>query len=620
VGSDPGLLRVQAANLFIAYLGVDTARTGNRLGVVHFGGQSELVVPLTPLDSPGQRRSIQAAIADPRRLDWTDPLEALQLAYRTLFPHGQRDPDRQPVVILLTDGKPELPDTGTSQRAAYVADLRALVDRFRERGCPIFTIALSNAATDADPDIQTVYRNLWQEIAARTPPAEYHEARTADDLPRIYHAVVARLVGAEADVPAIEVPVSGQVTRTLIVDAGLARMTLVVLRSDPALEVRLLRPGGAPARSDDPDVRHAGVPGSTREEIWSVAEPRPGRWTLELRGHGTVLIWQDAIPQAGPPASRYGIEIPALPTHVPAGQPVDVGDISVRDVSTGEAVAGSGTRARLQIVAELHRAGFAEATFLAHDDGQGCDVEANDGRHCVTLPDPPPGACTLRLCALLDGEEVARRDVAFEVIPLPALEVVSPVPETALMPGDGVPVEVRVRQGEGAMGEDDLAAWTLPLLGLAGLLALAGTGGVLIRHRRARATLDGSLRVLAAPPGQPAGVVLDLPAAGSAVLGGTDRRNISLPGEIPRATLRADRTPAGDVETWISSLTGEGTGAGASHLMLNGHPLEAARRLYDGDVVTLGDYRLRYENLRQAGVRRSRRRPQRRVNWMGGVK
>ena len=144
VGSDPGLLRVQAAHLFIAYLGVDTARDGSRLGVIHFGGESELAVPLTPLDSPARRQAIRAAIANPHRLEWTDPLDALRVAYDTLFPQRQRDPARRPVVILLTDGKPELcPTPSPGERAAYVADLRALVDRFRQRGCPIFTIALS---------------------------------------------------------------------------------------------------------------------------------------------------------------------------------------------------------------------------------------------------------------------------------------------------------------------------------------------------------------------------------------------------------------------------------------------------------------------------------------------
>jgi hypothetical protein len=705
VGSDPDMLRVQAAHLFIAYLGVDTTRAGNRLGVIHFGGRSELVVPLTPLDSAAQRQAIRAAIANPHRLEWTDPLEALQLAYETLFPQGQGDPVRQPAVILLTDGKPERsPTPSPDERAAYVADLRALVDRFRERGCPIFTIALSNEATDRDPEIQTVYRNLWQEISARTPPAEYHEARTADDLLRIYHAVVARLAGAEIGAPVVDTPVEGQATRTITVEAGLARMTLVVMRSDPALEVRLLRPGGAPARPTDPDVRHTGDPGATREEIWTITDPRPGRWTLELQGHGTVLAWRDTIPQPDARVPTYAIEAAALPSYVPAGQPLEVAGITVHELSTGEAPGDE----RLDIVVEIHRAGFVEAMFLARDGGQGCDSEANDGHYCVVLPDPPPGACTLHLRALLDGVEIARREVVFEAIPLPRLEIVSPPAGTSIEPAAPIDLKVRVWSGERALGTEELAAQgmltaslqsagagavaiplteiggrfvgrrfvgqctapdhpglitltvrlhgqtpeglpfedlarvplevtlpkdhaeaatrrsaqrsrpgrILPLAGLVVLATAAGIGGLLVRRHRTRATLDGSFRVLAAPPEQPAGEVLDLPAVPSAILGGTGKKAIQLPGEVPRAVLRAGRTPEGDVETWIAPPAGIAGG----ELTLNEHPLETARRLRDGDVLTLGAYRLRFESLRQASARRAQHRPRRKMDRNGGMR
>jgi len=702
VGSDPDLLRVQAAHLFIAYLGVDTARSGNRLGVIHFGGESVLAVPLTPLDSARRRQAIRSAIANPPRMDWTDPLKALQLAYETLFPRSRRDATRQPVVILLSDGKPELsPAPSSEERTAYVAGLRALVARFHEQRCPIFTIALSNEATDADAEIQTVYRNLWQEIAARTPPAQYHEARTAGDLLPIYHAVVARLAGAETDVPIIETTVDGEATRTIVVEDGLAQVTFVVLRSDPALEVHLLRPGGALARPDDPDVQRTGEPGVTREEVWAITDPRPGRWTLELRGQGTALVWRDTIPQAGLRPPAYVIEVAALPAYVPAGQPLDVG-VSVREASTGEPVAGPG----LQVVAEARRAGFAETTLLARDDGQGCDAEAGDGRYCASLPDPPPGVCSLLLRALLDGEEIARREVACEVLPLPALEVVSPHAGLSLQPAAPICVEVRASAGDRPFDAQALAAqgtltasldvsgagsvavpleeaggayvghaiapgspgpFTLtvrlhgqtpeglpfedvarvslevaspsetrffpknlvpPLIGLA---VLGGVGGLLIRRRRQRVTLEGGLRVLAAPSGEPTGGVIDLPGLPSVVLGRTDEGAVPLPQSstacstaVPPVILRAGRTPEGDAETWVAPLAGEGSGA----IALNGRPLETARRLRDGDVLTLGGYRLRYESLRQAGARRARHRPsassqgrpRRKEKWIGGVR
>lgn len=689
VGSDPDLLRVQAANLFIAYLGVDTARAGSRLGVIHFGGESVLAVPLTLLDSTERRQAIREAIADPQRMDWTDPLEALQLAYETLFPNGQRDPARQPVVILLSDGKPEFGQGRSFEEwAAYVADLRALVSRFREQECPIFTIALSNEATDADTEIQTVYRNLWQEIAACTEPAEYREARAADDLPTIYHTIVARLAGAEAAAPIVETPVDGEVVETVTVEDGLAQVTFVVLRSDPALEVRLMRPGGAPASPEDPDVERTGEPGATREEIWAITDPRPGRWTLELHGNGTVVVWQDVVPQtnalAPAYAIQYAIQVEELPAFIPSGQPVEV-ELTLHGAAIEEALAEQD----LQIVAELRRAGFAEETLLARDDGQGCDGEAGDGRYCILLANPPPGACTLHLRALLAGDEVAQREIAFDVVALPELEIVSPRPGTRLSPSapisvevrvegfsrnpvsslaaslhgaDGEPISVNLTEADGGLfvghcsapdtpgpltltvrlrgqtaeglpfddvarvglevlslqtaGSGEHADWILPLAGLAGLAALGGAGGLLVRRRWTRATLDGGLRMLAAPPGQPAGAVLELPATPTVVLGGTDKGAVPLPGEVPRVTLRAGSAPEGGVETWVAPLAGDSETTTA----LNGSPLKSARLLRDGDVLTLGSYRLRYENLRQAGARRARHRPRRKASSIGGVR
>jgi len=688
VGSDPDLLRIEAANLLIAYLGVDSAQPGNRLGVVHFGGRSELIVPLTPLDSAGQRQAIRSAIAAPQRMGWTDPLAALQLADQTLFPQNQRHLARQPVVVLLTDGKPELvPSPGPAERTAYLADLRALVERFREQDCPIFTVALTSAATDADPEIQTVYRNLWQEIAAHT-SAEYHEARVAGDLLPIYHAIVARLTGAEIDTPTAKTVVNGRATEAIVVAEELAQVRIVVWRSDPALVVRLLRPEGIPARPGDPDVRHSGEPGRTREEIWAIADPRPGRWTLEFEGQGSVMVWQDAVAQTTDRPSTYAIEATDLPAYIPAGQPLSV-SISLRQSATRKVAREPG----IQIVAQVRRADFLEATLLARDDGLGCDAASGDGLYCAVLPDPPAGVCALRLRALQDGAEIARGESIFEGVPLPQLAIVAPRPGLAVETGAPLTIAVRVQAGDRALAAVDLVGqgtltanlrsaagaavavplaadgdsfvghvaapgapgpftliarlrgqtpeglsyrdaqsvqlvalvptgpdvrrglpgWTWLLTGLGVVGAASSAAGLIVRRIRQRATLEGSLRVLSLPlpNGERAGVrgigVLDLPPVSALTLGGMGKHDL-LPGLTPRATLRAARTPEGDAETWIAPFPGED----AQTLTLNGRPLGTARRLYDGDVLTLGEYRLRYESLRQAGARRASRRPSRR--------
>ena len=96
------------------------------------------------------------------------------------------------------------------------------------------------------------------------------------------------------------------------------------------------------------------------------------------------------------------------------------------------------------------------------------------------------------------------------------------------------------------------------------------------------------------------------------MLGGSGKGSVPLPcpsdassSASPRATLRASRTEEGEGEAWVEPLAGENGGA----VVLNGSPLNTARRLYDGDVLTVGEYRLRYENLGQASAHRARHRP-----------
>ena len=57
VGSDPHLLRLEAAGLFVSYLGLDVCRADHRLGIIYFGTESRLVAPLTPLTDTARQTS-----------------------------------------------------------------------------------------------------------------------------------------------------------------------------------------------------------------------------------------------------------------------------------------------------------------------------------------------------------------------------------------------------------------------------------------------------------------------------------------------------------------------------------------------------------------------------------
>ncbi|MCS7038663.1 MAG: hypothetical protein NZP34_03595, partial [Caldilineales bacterium] len=59
IGSDPELLRVAAADLFLSYLGVDDPRRQHRARVIHIGGKADQGVPQTPQEmaTPADKRA-----------------------------------------------------------------------------------------------------------------------------------------------------------------------------------------------------------------------------------------------------------------------------------------------------------------------------------------------------------------------------------------------------------------------------------------------------------------------------------------------------------------------------------------------------------------------------------
>ncbi len=125
----------------------------------------------------------------------------------------------------------------------------------------------------------------------------------------------------------------------------------------------------------------------------------------------------------------------------------------------------------------------------------------------------------------------------------------------------------------------------------------AGGGWLWLRWRRAAPLLEGTLRRLAAPSGQTVPARLDLDAL--------ERRDVSL-GPGPNATLRlpcaagvrlvARIGPDGQPGTILTVQSGEDP---AGQVQVNDLPVASEWPLRDGDVISLGPWRFRYENLRR---------------------
>jgi hypothetical protein len=142
---------------------------------------------------------------------------------------------------------------------------------------------------------------------------------------------------------------------------------------------------------------------------------------------------------------------------------------------------------------------------------------------------------------------------------------------------------------------------------------MVGGGGWLWRRRRqAGPLLTGVLRQVVAPglSGATSSIRLDLDNLG--------RREISL-GPTPTADLYLPHTPnqptpsvrliahlEADDQPGVS-LAPEPAPANSAPVQVNNMPVSHVWSLRDGDVITLGAYRFKYENLRQRRSRDAKR-------------
>lgn len=290
LGSDPEMLRVAAANLFLSYLGADDPQRLHRAGVIHFGGTSELVVPLTPLDD-ANRAAIRQRIANPIPIPWTDPAAALALAAAELG--AASSPQRRQAILLLSDGSPAWANATAAGMVTYRKRLQSQLEALGEAGVSVFVILLASPATDADPAIQEVWAPFWRQAVALTPRGAFFQAREAQELLGLYHQVVAGLTGGEVGRQIADEAVSGSAAFTFTITPDLARFTLVTWKSDPAVTLAVQAPQDQPLQNFTKNVRYAGQPGASHEEVWTVERPQAGVWTLTTAGAGRIAIWLD---------------------------------------------------------------------------------------------------------------------------------------------------------------------------------------------------------------------------------------------------------------------------------------------------------------------------------------
>lgn len=484
VGSDPELRRIEAAQMFISYRGVDSGSSSHRLGVIFFGGEAKEVVPLTPLTSDDERSKMMSLIADPQRMEWTDPAAALTLSRKALLSSGQQGRER--AVVLLTDGKPEWDHDPTPEESrAVIDDLRRIGDQYAEDGIDLFVILLANEATDADPEIGTTYVPLWRSITETT-GGRFYQVRRADDLFTIYHDILLTLSATESAGPVVDTMLEGTPQQeTVVIEPNLARVTYLVRLSSTDVAATIHRPNGKRLKLDDPDVRHAGW-GTTA--IWGVTRPQSGEWQVRMGGQGSVTVWKDflPLPQQERVSDPSPTPLPPSPTPTVTSSPTPVPRLVVRDWPETAFVGRP-----VQVSASLQPEPTGQATYWAAwqldgaevasgrllDDGREGDARAGDGRYGALITPPTTGTLFLQAWSEVEDREIASWEGRLHVEPYPTLRLISPEDGETWHVDDPVSVATRWHAGEMAVGTEDLLTVTLCPADETGCRIFTGTVG-----------------------------------------------------------------------------------------------------------------------------------------------
>ena len=309
--------RIEMAKLFADLLSIDQSGASHRLSLIMFGTEADVVEHLTPIQEPDLRDAFKESIFDfhntthfNSRFFYTNIPAALDAAYNELATNGRQDAKK--IVIFLTDGKCEL------ERAVEMSQcnsrIREIVqDKYVGR-FPIYTIAFSKAAYEADPE-SGIYENLWQEIADRTGGQYYKPDKAGRDLLDVYIKILRNLFNLSSE--NVPPPVDSPARQAFEISDHQMQLVFSVVKYDKDIQVSLVRPDGSSVLPTDPDIKYST---SGMMDSYSIMRPAPGTWYVDLKGDGQVSLIIIPFPQTSILVKRV---MPGGLTH-PAGKPLDL--------------------------------------------------------------------------------------------------------------------------------------------------------------------------------------------------------------------------------------------------------------------------------------------------------
>lgn len=393
--NDPDGVRFTAARLFSALLD-----EGDQIGVVAFASQA---VPLTPglvtictqksecpNDSASKEDLLEWLYPFPED-GYTDVKAAFELAATMLTKTAQ---DTKKVVVLLTDGKPEILHPYLSYEAEALAAARRL-------NVPVISIALT-------PEAQTPFLG---EVAAETGGQVIPVA----DAAALLDAYL-QLLGQVKD----RTVLYPDETQTLWIDPALSPFVQTIsfiAFSKDSQQPRLVGPGEIKVAPNDPQVIFA-LNDTFGTTVLTMETPPGGMWHFLLGNPAEKIVVRAIVTSR----LRIHAQLPAL--VYPIGEGIRVRVSLWEENPDGEHIHVIGDTSFSALITPPD--GTQEKIIRFYDDGTHGDNIKGDGEYTYLYTPEQQGSYRLEIQAW-KGIVPIQEVVNFQAINFPRLEVISPV-------------------------------------------------------------------------------------------------------------------------------------------------------------------------------------------------
>ena len=437
----------QNPNLVSSFIGLVAALQKDR-PVMFIGADDPLsVIGPSAVGDPDFNTThdeIHARLRSPSSQNVDGPIEALARA-QTALARKMAAPSSE--VYLITGSYPGVNFERLSRLTSTLAG------QFANNGWPINGVGLPGASADAMAFLNGISTKTGGRV---------FELSIPDGFKNLTDAILREeALGSLREVGGQVLTFGELLTSVINVAPGTRETTILLFKESPYGSLRLSNPSGFEASSGDRTA--SSVMEMPNVVIWSITDPMPGAWKIDVRGlEGHISAWEHS-------SNKYSLVLQSR-EPLPLNEP---NHLVAYVEEAGQVAALKGVR----LLANVTTPEGITLSYELNDDGMKGDAKSGDGYFSATLPPlRVEGEYKVELLlSWLDNTHLISSQTTFQSQAYPAIEV-RPVELGDLKPGERTKVATVITH---VLGESYPVA---PELLTASLASPAGQDGVLELH------------------------------------------------------------------------------------------------------------------------------------------